>query len=152
MAHWLEVPDLEELLKAKDEMPPSLDLLRECVETIAAALERDVVHEGEPPIVTFRNHHGAYYNVSVHAEEYRITYIHLARIEFAQRHTEELAWKICGYRCTPARCAPQGRVPNATGLSETFCRTSISCDSIIIAADIARLFREGLERQMNGVA
>jgi hypothetical protein len=102
MAHWLEVPDLEELLKAKDEMPPSLDLLRECVETIAAALERDVVHEGEPPIVTFRNHHGAYYNVSVHAEEYRITYIHLARIEFAQRHTEELAWKICGYRCTPA--------------------------------------------------
>jgi hypothetical protein len=94
MAHWLEVPDLEELLKAKDEMPPSLDLLRECVEAIAAALERDVVHEGEPPIVTFRNHHGAYYNVSVHAEEYRITYIHLARIEFAQRHTEELAWSV----------------------------------------------------------
>jgi hypothetical protein len=102
MAHWLEVPDLEELLGAKDAMPPSLGLLRECVEAIAAALERDVVHEGEPPIVTFRNHHGAYYNVSVHAEEYRVTYIHLARIEFAQRRTEELAWKICGYRCTPA--------------------------------------------------
>src|ERR1700722_7144922 len=102
MAHWLEGPVLGGLVGTKDKMPPSLGLLRECVEAIATALERNVVHEGEPPIVTFRNHHGAYYNVSVHAEEYRVVYIHLARIEFAQRRTEELAWKICGYRCTPA--------------------------------------------------
>ena len=41
-------------------MPPSLDALRECVEAITAALEREVVYKGEPPIVTFCNHHGAY--------------------------------------------------------------------------------------------
>ena len=133
-------------------MPPSLDLLRECVETIAAALERDVVHEGEPPIVTFRNHHGAYYNVSVHAEEYRITYIHLARIEFAQRHTEELAWKICGYRCTPAEMRAARARAERDGFIGDILPNDISCGSTIIAADSARLFRESLERQMNGVA
>jgi hypothetical protein len=102
MAHWLEVPELEERLKAKDDLPPSLELLRECVEEIAATLERNIVREGNPPIVTFRNHHGAFYNVSVHGEEYRVVYIHLAHLEFALRRTGELAWKICGYRCTPA--------------------------------------------------
>jgi hypothetical protein len=103
MAHWLEVPDLEERLQAADAMPPSLDLLRECVEAIAVALEREVVLEGNPPIVTFRNHHAAYYNVSVHREEYRVVYIHsVAHLEFTLPRTAELAWKICGYRCTPA--------------------------------------------------
>jgi len=83
-------------------MPPSLDILRECVAAIAETLQRDVTHEGNPPIITFLNHHGAYYNVRVHAEEYRVLYMHHAQIEFALRRTEELAWKICGYRCTPS--------------------------------------------------
>ena len=142
MAHWLEMPDLEELLRAKDEMPPSLGLLRECVEAISTALERSVVHEGEPPIVTFRNHHGAYYNVSVHAEEYRVVYIHLARIEFAQRRTEELAWKICGYRCTPARCVRPGRAPSATGLPGIFCRMSIFARNIAIGGEVCGRFEK----------
>jgi len=102
MAHWLEVPELEARLQAVDEMPPSLTLLRECVDAIAAELEREILQEGHPPIVTFRNHHGAFYNVSIHGEEYRVFYMHNAQIEFSLRRTAELAWKICGYRCTPA--------------------------------------------------
>jgi hypothetical protein len=102
MAHWLEVPELEARLQAADDLPPSLVLLRECVVAIAAELEREILQEGHPPIITFRNHHGAFYNVSVHEEEYRIVYMHNAQIEFALRRTAELAWKICGYRCTPA--------------------------------------------------
>jgi hypothetical protein len=102
MAHWLEVPDLEARLQAVDQQPPSLELLRECVAAIVAALERDVVQKGSPPIITFLNHHGAFYNVSIHAEEYQIIYVHHAHIEFALKRTEELAWRICGYRCTPA--------------------------------------------------
>jgi hypothetical protein len=103
MAHWLDVPELEERVQAADREPPSLELLRECVTAIAAALQRDVSHEGDPPIITFLNHHGAYYNVRVHADEYRVLYMHHAQIEFALRRTGELAWKICGYRCTPAQ-------------------------------------------------
>jgi hypothetical protein len=102
MAHWLEVPELEERLQAIDDLPPSLTLLRECVGAIAAELEREILHEGQPPVITFRNHHGAFYNVSVHAEEYRVVYMHNAQIEFALTRTCELAWKICGYRCSPA--------------------------------------------------
>jgi hypothetical protein len=89
-------------LQAVDDLPPSLVLLRECVVAIAAELEREILQEGHPPIITFRNHHGAFYNVSVQEEEYRIVYMHNAQIEFALRRTAELAWKICGYRCTPA--------------------------------------------------
>ncbi len=102
MAHWLEVPELEAQLQATDDMPPSLMLLRECVSAIVAELEREVLQEGHPPIVTFRNHHGAFYNVSVHEEAYRVVYMHNAQIEFSLSRTAELAWKICGYRCTPA--------------------------------------------------
>ncbi len=72
------------------------------MDAIAAELEREILQEGHPPIVTFRNHHGAFYNVSVHGEEYRVVYMHNAQIEFSLRRTAELAWKICGYRCTPA--------------------------------------------------
>jgi hypothetical protein len=102
MADWLELPELEARLQATDQMPPSLTLLRDCVAAIAAELEREVLQEGHPPMLTFRNHHGAFYNVSIHEEEYRIVYMHNAQIEFALKRTAELAWKICGYRCTPA--------------------------------------------------
>jgi hypothetical protein len=102
MTHWLEVPELEARVQATDIMAPSLTLLRECVGAIVAVLDRDVVHEGQPPIITFLNHHGAYYNVSVHEEEYRVLYMHIAQIEFSHKRTGELAWKICGYPCTPA--------------------------------------------------
>jgi hypothetical protein len=97
------MPELEELLQAADDRPASLDLLRDCVEAIAVALEREIVLEGNPPIVTFRNHKGAYYNVSVHQEGYRIVYEHsVSQLEFTVVRTEQLAWRICGYRCTPA--------------------------------------------------
>jgi hypothetical protein len=103
MAHWFEMPELESLVQAANNEPPSLDVLRDCVAAIAGALERPMVLEGSPPVVTFRNHHGAYYNVSVHQEAYRIVYIHsVTQLEFTLSRTEELAWKICGYKCTPA--------------------------------------------------
>jgi hypothetical protein len=116
MANWLEVPELEARVQATDDMPPSLILLRECVGAIVAVLEREVVHEGQPPVVTFRNHHGDYYNVSIHEEEYRVLYMHNAQIEFLEKRTGELAWKICGYRCSPA----QMRAAKARAAQEGF--------------------------------
>jgi hypothetical protein len=103
MPNWLEVPELEARIQATDDMPPSLALLRDCVGAIVAELDRDVSHQGQPPIISFLNHHGAYYNVSIHEEEYRVLYMHNAQIEFRLKRTGELAWKICGYRCTPAQ-------------------------------------------------
>jgi hypothetical protein len=103
MAHWLEVPELEALVDAADRKPPSLDVLRECVEAIAEALEREVTFRGHPPVVTFLNHRGAYYNVSVREQEYWIIYEHsVTQLEFALDRTCALAWRICGYKCTPA--------------------------------------------------
>jgi len=103
MANWLEMPELETLLQAANAQPLSLDVLRECVEAIAAAVERKVSLEGREPVVTFRNHKGAYYNVRVDQGEYRIVYEHaVAQLEFTLDRTEELAWRICGYKCTPA--------------------------------------------------
>jgi hypothetical protein len=103
MAHWLELPELEALVRAADARQPSLDVLRECVLAIATAVEREVRLEGCEPILTFRNHKGAYYNVRVDRDEYIIIYEHaLAQLEFTLDRTEVLAWRICGYRCTPA--------------------------------------------------
>jgi hypothetical protein len=103
MAHWLEVPEVEAFVQAAGERPLSLDVLHECVEAIAAAVNRHVKRQGDPPVVTYRNHKGAFYNVSVRDGEYWIFYEHaVAQLEFSADRTEELAWKICGYKCTPA--------------------------------------------------
>ena len=132
MAHWLEVPELEARLQAADDSPPSLDLLCECVHAIVETLQRDVVRKGKPPVLTFLNHHGAYYNVSVHAEEYRVIYMHHAHIEFAVKRTEELAWRICGYRCTPAEMRDARARAEQDGFTgeilpnEYFVRTQVS--------------------------
>jgi hypothetical protein len=102
MATWLEMPELEARVKAVDAQPPDLDRLRAAVEAIAASLEREVKTEGSPPHLTFCNHKGAYYNVKVHHGGYRVLYIHqAAQLEFKQHSTAELAWKICGYKCSP---------------------------------------------------
>jgi hypothetical protein len=94
---------LEALLQVADAHQPSLDVLRECVEAIAAAVEREFRLAGHEPILTFQNHKGAYYNVRVDQGEYLVIYQHsLARLEFTVDRTEVLAWKICGYKCTPA--------------------------------------------------
>jgi len=104
MATWLEMPELEVHVKAADLQPPDLDRLRAAVEEIALALEREVTIEGTPPVLTFHNHKGAYYNVRVHHGGYRVLYIHqAAQLEFKQHGTAELAWKICGYKCSPAQ-------------------------------------------------
>jgi hypothetical protein len=103
MAHWLEVPDLEALIESAAERDASLHALHECVEAIIVALERQVEFKGHPPMVTYCNHRGAYFNVSVHERKYRVIYEHqVAQLEFGLTRTDELAWRICGYRCTPA--------------------------------------------------
>jgi hypothetical protein len=103
MAHWLEVPELEVMIESAAEREASLNALHECVEAIIAALERQVEYKGRPPIVTYCNHRGAYFNVSVNQGRYRVIYEHqVAQLEFGLARTDELAWRICGYRCTPA--------------------------------------------------
>jgi hypothetical protein len=103
MASWLEMPELETQLESASAREPSLDVLHECVVAIMTALERQVYRQGDPPIVTYRNHKGAYYNVSVRESQYWIIYEHsISQLEFGLPRTDDLAWRICGYRCTPA--------------------------------------------------
>jgi hypothetical protein len=103
MTSWLEMPELEALVQAADAKPCDLVLLCECVEAIAIALQRSARLEGRPPVVTFWNPKGAYYNVRVHENRYSIAYQRdVGQLKFTLDRTEELAWKICGYKCTPA--------------------------------------------------
>jgi hypothetical protein len=103
MAHWLAVPDLEAMIETAAEREASLHELQECVEAIIKTLERQVRYQGRPPMVTYHNHRGAYFNVSVHEGKYRVIYEHqVAQLEFGLERTDDLAWRICGYRCTPA--------------------------------------------------
>jgi hypothetical protein len=104
MTTWLEMPELEARVTAADAQPPDLDRLRAAVEAIATALEREVKADGSPPLLTFRNHKGAFYNVKVRHGGYRVLYIHqAAQLEFQHHGTAELAWKICGYKCSPGQ-------------------------------------------------
>ncbi len=102
MASWLEMPELEALVESAGAREPGLDVLHQSVEAIMTTLERQVRRQGHPPIVTYHNHKGAYYNVSVRQSAYWIIYEHsVSQLEFGLARTDQLAWRICGYRCTP---------------------------------------------------
>ena len=97
------MPELEAALDAMREQPADLAVLRNAVATIVAALNRPVNTVGEGRMVTFEFPGLAFYNVSVHGEEYRVLLQHeAAQLDLFYGYTDELAWRICGYPCSPA--------------------------------------------------
>jgi hypothetical protein len=103
MATWLEMPELEAQVAAADLKPASLELLRECVEAVAAATGRKIVVELDGSYLRIRNERKQFFNVKMLDDEYYIYVQHYAeRSEAAVKHTSKLAWQICGFMCIPA--------------------------------------------------
>lgn len=103
-AHWLGVPELEARLAAIKTDPPDLQLLCAAVNDIAGTLTRRVkMTAGRGAMVTFESPRLAYFNVVVQGNEYHVFYQHeAAQLDLVFQSTEELAWRICGYPCSPA--------------------------------------------------
>jgi len=104
MAHWMEVPDLEAMLQEIDAAPASIETLCAAVAVIAETLDRPVKRVGgASPMATFEGVGLRFYNVDVAGDEYRVWFLHeAAQLDIVFGYTADLAWRICGYPCSPA--------------------------------------------------
>jgi hypothetical protein len=104
MAHWLTVPELEALLHDMSVQPADMDVLRAAVGLIAEKLDRRVkTVGGKSRMVTFESPGLTFYNVAVVEKEYHVIFQHeAAQLNRVFDHTPDLAWRICGYPCSPA--------------------------------------------------
>jgi hypothetical protein len=119
MAHWMSVPELERALQEMTALPADLEILREAVDAIVAELDRPVKAVGEGVIVTFEFPGLAFYNVSVHEDEYKVLLQHeAAQFDVFYGYTDELAWRICGYPCSPAEMRDARQKAEAQGITD----------------------------------
>lgn len=119
MAHWMDVPDLEMTLQQINGQPVDVAVLRTAVDAIVATLSRPVTTVGEGEMVTFEYPGLAFYNVRVHAEEYLVRLQHeAAQLEMIYGYTDELAWRICGYPCSPAEMREARKRAAAEGITD----------------------------------
>jgi hypothetical protein len=119
MAHWMDVPDLEMTLQQMNQQPAAIGVLRSAVNAIAAALERPVTTAGDRAMVTFQYPGLAFYNVRVQADEYLVRLQHeAAQLELIYGYTDELAWRICGYPCSPAEMRGARKRAAAEGITD----------------------------------
>jgi hypothetical protein len=104
MAHWLEVPELEALLHDMSAQPADVQVLCLAVTMIVEKLDRSVKTVGDKSrMVTFESPGLTFYNVAVREEEYRVLFQHeAAQLDLVFDYTIDLAWRICGYPCSPA--------------------------------------------------
>jgi hypothetical protein len=104
MAHWMDVPELEAMLQEMDVQPVDVETLCAAVAVIAGRLDRPVKTVGrKSAMVTFESPGLKFYNVGVREEEYRVLFQHeAAQLDLVFGYTVDLAWRICGYPCSPA--------------------------------------------------
>jgi hypothetical protein len=103
MAHWMSVPELETTLREMNEKPADLGVLCAAVAAIVDTLNRPakIVSQGE--IVIFEYPGLIFNNVRVLDDEYHVLRQHeAAQVDLIYGYTDELAWRICGYPCSPA--------------------------------------------------
>jgi hypothetical protein len=103
MAHWMSVPELETALREMNEKAADLGVLCAAVAAIVDALNRPakIVSQGE--IVIFEYPGLIFNNVRVLDDEYHVLRQHeAAQVDLIYGYTDELAWRICGYPCSPA--------------------------------------------------
>jgi hypothetical protein len=104
MAHWLSVPELEAMLQDMNARSADLEVLCAAVDAIVAGLDRPVKKVRSGRMVTFEAPGLAFYNVSVRQDGYRVLYQHeAAQLDLTYGYTDDLAWRICGYPCSPAQ-------------------------------------------------
>jgi hypothetical protein len=104
VAHWMNVPELEAMLQEINDRPADMDALRAAIAAIAERLDRKVkTVDRKSVMVTFQSPGLTFYNVAVEDDEYRVLFQHeAAQLDLRFGYTADLAWRICGYPCSPA--------------------------------------------------
>ena len=118
MAHWMSVPELEAALREMNEQPAHTDVLRAAVAAIVEALNRPVKTVIHEKVVTFEYPGLIFFNVRVVDDEYSVLFQHeAAQATRIYGYTEELAWRICGYPCSPAEMREARKKAESLGIS-----------------------------------
>ena len=121
MAHWMSVPELEAALREMNARAADVDVLRAAVAAIVEMLNRPVRPvkiDSQDRIATFEYPGLIFYNVSVMDDEYHVLFQHeAAQATRIYGYTDELAWRICGYPCTPAEMREARRRAESVGIT-----------------------------------
>jgi hypothetical protein len=119
MAHWMSVPELEAALREVNKGPTDLDVLRAAVAAIVEALNRPVRTVSHQKVVTFEYPGLIFHNVSVMDGEYHVLFQHeAAQATRIYGYTDELAWRICGYPCSPAEMREARKKAESQGIRD----------------------------------
>ena len=120
MAHWMQVPDLEAMLQEIDAAPASIETLCAAVAVIAETLDRPVKRVGgASPMATFEGVGLRFYNVGVAGDEYRVWFLHeAAQLDIVFGYTADLAWRICGYPCSPEEMREARKKAESVGITD----------------------------------
>ncbi len=118
MAHWMSLPHLEAALQEMNERQTDLDVLRAAVAAIVEALNRPVKTVRYEKLVTFEYPGLIFYNVSVTDDEYHVLFQHeAAQATRMYGYTDELAWRICGFPCSPAEMREARKRAESQGIT-----------------------------------
>ena len=118
MAHWMSVPVLEAALQEMNERPADLETLRAAVAVIVETLNRPAKTVIYEKLVTFEYPGLIFYNVRVKDDEYHVLFQHeAAQATRIYGYTGELAWRICGYPCSPAEMREAKKKAESQGIS-----------------------------------
>jgi hypothetical protein len=118
MAHWMSLPHLEAALHEMNKRPTDLDVLRAAVAAIVEALNRPVKTVSYEKLVTFEYPGLIFHNVSVRDDEYHVLFQHeAAQATRIFGYTDELAWRICNYPCSPAEMREARKKAESQGIT-----------------------------------
>jgi hypothetical protein len=118
MAHWMSVPELEAALEEMNKQPADVEVLRKAVAAIVEKLNRPVTTASHERVVTFAYPGLIFYNVRVEGDEYHVHRQHeAAQAKLIYGYTDELAWRICGYPCSPAEMREARRRAESEGIT-----------------------------------
>jgi hypothetical protein len=118
MAHWMSEPELEAALQEMNKQPTDLDVLRAAVAVIVETLKRPVKTVKQQKVVTFEYPGLIFFNVSVGDGEYHVLFQHeAAQATRIYGYTDELAWRICGYPCSPAEMREARKKAEGQGIT-----------------------------------
>ena len=119
MAHWMSVPELEAVLREMNKQPANMDALRAAVAAIVKALNRPVKTVSHEKVVTFEYPGLIFYNVTIVDDEYHVLFQHeAAQATRIYGYTEEMAWRICGYPCSPAEMREARKKAESQGIMD----------------------------------
>jgi hypothetical protein len=118
MAHWMSVAHLEAALQEMNAQPADVDVLCAAVASIVEMLNRRVKTMSQGKNVTFEYPGLIFHNVRVLDGEYHVHRQHeAAQTNLIYGYTDELAWRICGYPCSPAEMREARKNAESRGIT-----------------------------------